>query len=200
MIYKFHSPPDGEDPYGGVVVGGSGNIYGTTQLGGAQGYGTVFKVTPSGHETTIHSFTQLDGDCPAGDLAGDKEGNIYGTTILGGTNSSGVVFKVGPGGIYTVLYNFGEFVGDAAAPYAGVVRDAAGNLYGTTTAGGQFGHGAVYKLNPTTSSLTIIHNFTGGTDGGSPYAGVTLDPAGNIYGTTVYGGTNNFGVVYKITP
>ncbi|MBA3915434.1 MAG: hypothetical protein H0X25_16580 [Acidobacteriales bacterium] len=199
-VYMFHSPPDGEYPYGGVLLGKSGSIYGTAQIGGAFGAGTVFKVSMSGQETTLHSFDKLDGDFPTGNLAGDEEGNLYGTTNLGGLHSSGVIFKIGPGGVFTVLYNFGEYIGDASVPFAGVVRDAEGNLYGTTSSGGQFGDGTVYKLDATTGNLTILHSFAGGSDGSYAISGVTLDPAGSLYGTTVYGGTNNFGVVYKITP
>ncbi|MBA3915096.1 MAG: hypothetical protein H0X25_14860 [Acidobacteriales bacterium] len=98
-----------------------GNLFGTTQLGGAFGYGTVFRIAADGRETVLHSFNKLDGYDPTGNLAGDEKGNVYGTTNLGGTHSSGVVFKVAPGGVFTALYNFGEFFGDGLVPYAGVL-------------------------------------------------------------------------------
>lgn len=200
ILYSFGAPPDGEQPYGGVFLGKNGSLFGTTQLGGAFGYGTVFRIAANGRETVLHSFNNLDGSDPTGDLTGDAEGNVYGTTDAGGANSSGVIFKVGPGGSFDVLYSFGQFPGDATVPYAGVVRDADGNLYGTTSAGGEVDNGTVYKLNPSTGTLIILHSFSGEPDGGFPNAGVTLDSAGNLYGTTVYGGANNFGMVYKITP
>ncbi len=139
---------------------------------------------------------------PVGGLVADPVGNLYGTTYQGGTYSSGVIFKLARGGKLTVLHNVGEFTGAPSQPYAGVSRDAAGNLYGTTSGGGAYFAGTVYKLSPSSGTLTVLHEFTGGPDGGFPYAGVTLDAAGNVYGTTVSGGEGPCycGVVYKITP
>jgi uncharacterized repeat protein (TIGR03803 family) len=176
-------------------------VYGTTILGGEHGFdgfGTVFKVDPSGHETVLHSFSGDDGEQPAAGLVRDEAGNLYGTTFTG-TVSSGEVFKLDPNGVLTVLYGFGRTSTDGLHPYAGVVRDAEGNLYGSAAEGGLYGLGTVFKVDAS-GNETTLHDFTGGSDGGFPYAGVTLDPAGNLYGTTVYGGDFGFGVVYKITP
>jgi uncharacterized repeat protein (TIGR03803 family) len=202
ILYNFAGAPDGNSPAAGVILDPAGNVYGTTILGGEygfDGFGTVFKVDASGQETVLHSFSGDDGEQPTAGLVRDEAGNLYGTTYEGGAYHGGVVFNISPDNTFTVLHNFGEFSGDGSLPYAGVIRDTAGNLYGTSSAGGSYFAGAVYKLDPS-GNVTILHSFTGGADGSFPYAGVTLDPAGNLYGTTVYGGDYGFGVVYKITP
>lgn len=150
-------------------------------------------------EIVLHKFAHdLHGTNPAAGLTGDPAGNLYGTTPYGGEGGDGVVFALGPAGEYTVLYSF-KAKADGANPYAGVIRDPAGNLYGTTTFGGIAYAGVVYKLD-TAGMATVLHNFTGGADGGNPYAGVIRDAAGNLYGTAHLGGTANAGVIYKLDP
>jgi uncharacterized repeat protein (TIGR03803 family) len=163
----------------------------------------VFKLSPAGTETVLHSFTGHDGAHPVAGLIADAAGNLYGTTLEGGASNAcpsgcGTVFKLSPTGSETILHSFtGE--GDGAYPYAGLTRDAAGNFYGTANHGGTHGNGVVFKLSPS-GTETVLHSFTGGADGGPPSAGLVRDPAGNLYGTTANGGASGYGVVFKLTP
>jgi uncharacterized repeat protein (TIGR03803 family) len=129
-------------------------------------------------------------------LIRDSAGNLYGTTSSGGTANVGVVYKVDAAGQQKVLYSFTGGA-DGSGPYAGVILDSAGNLYGTTVHGGTAGAGVVFKLDAA-GRETVLYSFTGGADGGSPYAGVILDSDCNFYGTTRSGGAANAGVVYKL--
>jgi uncharacterized repeat protein (TIGR03803 family) len=200
VLYAFTGGADGANPAAyaasGVVRDSAGNLYGTTSNGG-QGYGVVFKLDTSGKETVLHSFTGgIDGAYPAGGVILDSKGNLYGTAAAGGTAGAGVVFKVNKAGKETVLYAFrgGD---DGGNPDAGVIRDSAGNLYGTTQTYGAYNVGVVYMLD-TAGDETVLHTFTGGLDGARPYASVIRDSAGNLYGTTQYGGKLGYGVVYKL--
>ena len=197
-LFRFHdNPQDGAKPTSGLVFDSQGNIYGTTSQGGATNGGVVFQVTTTGNYTVLYSFgSGTDGRIPNGGLIRDSNGNLYGTTNFGGTTNSGIVFQLSASGTETVLYNF---IGgaDGANPLAGVVSDAKGNLYGTTSAGGKFGHGTIFKLTPAGKHI-VLYAFKGGADGGSPEAGLILDSAGNLYGTTNSGGTGNFGTVFKL--
>jgi uncharacterized repeat protein (TIGR03803 family) len=204
VLYSFKGPSHGASPQAGVVRDRAGNLYGTTENGGAGGNGVVFRVDPAGRETVLYSFTGgTDGGHPWSGVIGDSAGNLYGTTVNGGPAKLGVVFKLDPTGHETVLYSFTGGT-DAENPAVGVIRDSAGNLYGTTSGGGTAGLGAVYKLDAT-GHETVLYSFTGGADGGNPYAGVIGDGAGNLYGTTYSGGSGTLcgfvagcGVVYKL--
>ena len=194
VLYSFPGMADGSYPEAGVIRDSSGNLYGTTNGGGAANAGTVFKVDARGHETVLNSLTGgADGGNPQAGVIRDSSGNLYGTTLWGGTTGQGVVYKLDTTGQETVLYSF---TGGPGHPYAGVIQDSAGNLYGTATFGGA-GVGVVYKLD-TSGQETVLYTFTSGADGGYPYAGVILDSGGNLYGTSEYGGTANAGVVYKV--
>ena len=190
----------------GVIPDPAGNLYGTAENGGQAGDGVVYKLDRDGRYSVLHSFTGRNlGRTPIGGVTRDPAGDLYGTTYYGGPDNTGVVYKLDTAGNYTVLYGFaGELNG--SHPQAGVIRDSAGNLYGTTRGGGvpgtrcptsTFGCGVVYKVD-TTGQETVLYKFTGGADGGNPAAGVVRDSAGNLYGTTVYGGSANAGVVYKL--
>lgn len=210
ILHVFAGGTDGALPYSGVVRDSLGNLYGATLLGGPFNNGTVFKIDPSGVESVLYSFTGgADGGLPYQALL-DSHGNLYGTTSNGGDLSCvsygcGVVFKVNPSGSETVLHTFQGGASDGSDPVAGVLRDAEGNLYGTTERGGANGLGTVYKLD-TAGNLTLLHSFTGGSDGWNPYAGLIRDSAGNLYGVTAFGGDlskcdgEGCGVVFKITP
>jgi uncharacterized repeat protein (TIGR03803 family) len=199
----------GANPYAGVIRDSAGNFFGTTTAGGASGYGTVYKLSATGQETVLYSFTGgPDGGLPYGGVIGDSAGILYGTTSESGSATGpygpGVVYKVDPAGQETVLYTFTGGA-DGGYPYAGVISDSAGNLYGTTQGGGTAdAAGVVFKLQPPAQSggawlETVLYSFTGGDDGAYPQAGVIRDPAGNLYGTTLYGGTAQAGVVFKLS-
>jgi len=176
----------------------TGAIYGTTQFGGI-GAGVVYKLDAAGY-SVLHSFSGADGLQPAGSLIADSSGNLYGTTILGGASNTGVVYKLDSAGNETVLYTFqGDLEADGAYPQAGVIRDAEGNLYGTTENGGAVGFGTVFKLDAA-GNFSVLYSFTDHDDGGSPMTGLVRDPSGNLYGTTEFGGPSARGVVYKLSP
>jgi uncharacterized repeat protein (TIGR03803 family) len=200
VLYTFTGGDDGGFPLGGLIRDLTGNFYGTTNGGGTSGAGVVFKIDTFGNETVLHSFTGgADGGFPLFvTLTRDSSGNLYGTTSGGGASGAGVVFKIDTSGNETVLYNFtgGD---DGAFPYAGVVLGTNRNLYGTTAYGGASGSGVVFRLD-SLGNETVLHSFTGGGDGSSPWAGVALGPNGNLYGTTIGGGQTNAGVVFEIEP
>jgi uncharacterized repeat protein (TIGR03803 family) len=202
VLYSFKGVPDGEYPCAGLILDAKGNLYGTTQLGGpaSQNDGTVFKVDKAGKETVLYSFTDANGDgaYPFGGVVRDKAANLYGTASDGGANGIGIVFKLDKAGKESVLYSFGTNKGDGAYPFAGLVMDAKGNLYGTAELGGANGPGAIFEVTPS-GVETILHSFDG-TDGADPLAGLVQDSAGNLYGTTTEGGAHNNGVVFKLTP
>jgi uncharacterized repeat protein (TIGR03803 family) len=212
VIYTFGSSGanDGAFPVGSVTLDSSGNVYGTTTMGGSADNGIVFELSPSGNgqwtENIIHTFTELAGGFdPMGGLIFDSSGNLYGVTLQGGPVGNGTVFELTNDGNGTwtkrIIHVFG--VGDGAEPNAPLIFDAAGNLYGTTSMGGKAttcgdnGCGTVFELSPKNGggwSEKILHNFSwNGTDGWSPFSGVTLDAAGNIYGTTESGGNGQSG-------
>jgi uncharacterized repeat protein (TIGR03803 family) len=202
VLHSFTNNPDGAYPQAGLVRDAAGNLYGTTQRGGAVGFGTVFKLTlNTGEETVLHSFTGgPDGGFPGAGLVRDAASNLYGTTF--GAAGSGTAFKVDAAGNETVLHTFPGRP-DGKTPNAALVRDAAGNLYGTTILGGIHNFGTVFKLN-TTGKYKVLYSFTGGTDGKYPFAALVLDAAGNLYGTTYYGGSHlacsgyGCGTVFKV--
>jgi uncharacterized repeat protein (TIGR03803 family) len=227
-LYSFQNDlTDGNYPEAGLAADSSGALYGTTFLGGAGsggGYdvGTVFKLTPPANpggawtEGVIFAFSGISGESPYCNLLIDQgTGTLYGTTVGGGLYGEGVVFSLTPptqsGASWTetVLWNFGG-TDDGAGPYAGVIADAQGRLYGTTYSGGKHHAGTVYRLSPPAQlggvwSEHVLHSFAwceGGTDGGSPFAGVVLDNMGHLYGTTMQGGFDNHsnGVAYMLTP
>lgn len=222
ILHFFHGPSDGLDPVGGLIADKKGALYGTT-FGGGAGYGTVFKLTPSGtgySETLLYQFQGgNDGEFPMDGLIADKAGALYGTTANGGQpNCSvssfpgcGIVFKLTPsssGYTESVIHRF-QAGSDGAFPYAGVIVDATGSLYGTTLYGGAAacnggtGCGTVFKLTPSGGGYTesIPHAFAGGSDGVQPYAGLIADASGALYGTAYGGGTpGGGGIAFKLTP
>ena len=206
--------------YAGLAFDKAGNLYGTTNGGSCFSGGTVFKLSPrkqaDWYYTLLYKFSQSgkDGGCPSASVVLDPAGNLYSTTFRGGEYGLGVVFRLAPRphGQWkeTVLHSFNINAG--AQPYAGLVRDAAGNLYGTLAYGGRNGLGSVFKLTPTRHRSgpewaieKILLNFDGG-DGVYPYSGLAIDPAGNLYGATYFGGNlsdcdyTGCGVIFEITP
>jgi uncharacterized repeat protein (TIGR03803 family) len=206
-LYNFKGDTDGANPAVAPPARDSaGNLYGTAGGGGAANVGTVFKISPSGEEMTLHSFTGgADGANPDSGVILGPGGNLYGTTSAGGSGSltglqEGVVFKVTTIGEETVLYSFtGLDDGGQPPPESWLALDAEGNLYGTTYSGGTANGGVVYKLTPT-GEETVLFNFTGGADGAYPTTGVVLDAAGNLYGTNSFGGSLGGGVLFELSP
>ena len=219
VLESFAGINTGFTPIGSLLLDSSGNLYGTTYYDGQSG-GVAFELSPSAsgdwRETVLHKFADSpDGAGPLAALISDSAGNLYGTTFGGGIFGTGTVFELSNSGAQwseKVLYSFGKKSGYSL--YAPLVMDAAGNLYGTTMAGGQRGNkqcpdggcGVVFELSPAASGdwqETVLYAFSGLTDGGSPRGGVVLDAEGNIYGTTEYGGRSaggsGYGVVFKLS-
>jgi len=205
VIYNFTgNGSDGATPYGGPTLDRAGNLYGTTYLGGSDGSGSVYKLSPHGSSwayTSLYSFKGgADGAAPAFGslvLAGGKA--LLGTTESGGFFGTAFAICACPGR-EVELHSFGTGT-DGAQPMGGLVLDAAGNYYGTTNLGGTFGNGTVFgaKRSGTKWTQAVLYNFTGGDDAVNPVAGVSLDAAGNIYGTTSFGGANGGGTIYELT-
>jgi len=200
-LYSFPDTAHGMYPNAALLRDNAGDLYGTTQYGGASDRGTVFKLDSAGNETVLYSFSGADGAYPESQLAMDSSGNLYGTTIEGGASNSGTVFRLTPGGAETVLYSFAGSP-DGAYPTSGVVLDAAGNIYGTTYHGGSGNGdtaGVVYKLD-SAGNETLLYSFQGMYDGMYPMAGLTLSPDGkSVYGTAEMGGTFCCGDVFQVT-
>ena len=225
-LHIFQGGADGGGPTGNLVFGPDGALYGTTQYGGTGpcvdgsllGCGTVFQMTPGispcptvscpWHETVIHNFADYpDGSSPISGVTFDRAGNIYGTTFEGGNLNNncsfgcGTVYELSPssgGWTETVLFRFSGDDGSYVA--AGVVLDAAGNVYGTADQGGPHVYGTVFELIHSSGGWQeqTLYAFQGAADGGSPFGGVTLDAAGDLYGSTFLGGTADGGTVYKL--
>jgi uncharacterized repeat protein (TIGR03803 family) len=197
VLYSFTGGSDGGEPWGRLLRDSQGNLLGTTYAdGGLQlSFGVVFKLTPAGVESVLHSFTGSDGGHPNGDLIFDSKGNLYGTTPSINHGPHGTVFRVTQEGVFTTLHTFSG--SDGFDPRSGVLRDASGNLFGTTFSGGASGDGVAYEL-ASDGVLTVLHNFSGGSDGSFPVGGLVFDQSGNLYGTTAYGGTFNDGLVFKL--
>jgi uncharacterized repeat protein (TIGR03803 family) len=221
VIYAFQGGTDAGFPYGPMIADSTGNLYGTTEFGGSQRFGTVFKLTKgtggTWTESVLYNFSNgADGGQPEAGVVMDAAGNLYGTTIAGGDPTCvslhgfcGVLYKLSPNldgtWIESVLVNFTGTNG--LVPQAGLILDSAGNLYGTTTSGGAIGYGTVFQLSNSggTWSENILHNFNN-TDGRSPALGLVFDKTGNLYGTTFSGGNltacSGFGcgTVFELTP
>jgi len=200
--------PDGADPMAGLVLATNGSFYGTTEAGGAYGYGTVFKMTPKGELTTLYSFCAqrgcTDGANPEAALVQATNGDLYGTTVEGGTGGGGTVFKITPAGTLTTLYGFCAQSGcsDGENPYAGLVQATNGDLYGTTFSGGDGYSGTIFKIT-LQGALTTLYRFGSysGADGYLPYGGLVQAANGDLYGTTSQGGAYpGYGTVFKMTP
>lgn len=187
---------EGAQPDAPPVQGKDGNYYGTTQVGGGSGFGTIYKVTPSGTFTTIHSFSGPDGQQPIPGLVLGNSGSLYGAAIAGGSIGCGTIFQVNSAGTLTVLHNF--TCTDGAFPLGVLIQGKDGNFYGTTEEGGTNGIGVVYKMTPS-GSLTVLHNFVQTTDGELPQVGLVQGTDGNLYGVSFGAGPNNLGTIFKVT-
>jgi uncharacterized repeat protein (TIGR03803 family) len=223
VIYNFQGIPDGKNPYGGVIVDSKGNLYGTTVAGGSggtcangDGCGTVYRLTRSGNswtETVLYSFTGgTDGAGPGSGVAFDTKGNIYGTTPDGGKPNGcagqgcGVVYQLvstkGGGWKENVIHTFTGGNDGATGSLGSLLVDKKGNVFGIAELGGAHGAGTAFKLSPTSGGkykLSTLDGFAGTPHAGFPYGGLISDAAGNLYGTTYFGGANGLGSVFKLT-
>jgi uncharacterized repeat protein (TIGR03803 family) len=219
LLYSFKGGKDGANPAAALILDQAGSLYGTTEIGGVQNEGTVFKLSnASGHwtEDVLYSFQEANGISPAGGVIFDSEGNLYGTTLYGGTYGNGTVYKLSPSSsVWTesVLYSF-HGTSDGGSPSSNLTFDAAGNLYGTAPYGGEncggYGCGVVFELSPSSGGWTetVLYAFTGGSDGAGPSGGLVFDSFGSLYGMTFDGGDSNCfgyhsdgcGTVFQLSP
>lgn len=198
VIYSFTGSSDGGEPFDSALYrDAQGNLFGTTMFdGGTISLGVVFKVTPDGAESVLHTFLGgSDGAHPKGSLISDGKGNLYGTTSSGEHLKGGTVFQITTAGVLTELHTFSG--PDGFDPNAGLAMDADGNLFGTTFSGGSSNDGVIFEI--TAQGVeTVLHNFSG-SDGSTPYNGLIIDQLGNLYGTTGFGGAFDQGTVFKLT-
>ena len=204
VLYSFVGGADGATPRAGVIADASGNLYGMTSSGGTAAAGVIYTLGSTGKEGLLYTFKGLtDGETPTTTLTRDSVGNLYGTAGSSSGNGFGVVFRLDPGGNETLLYTFSGGA-DGGFPNGGVVRDPAGNIYGTVTGGGTLANGLVYKIDPN-AVKTELHTFSG-PDGDEPAGDLVQDAAGNLYGLTWAGGSSlgscfagaGCGVIFKI--
>lgn len=203
VLYSFKNQQDGANPCGPLLMDRQGNLYGTTTFGGSRLNGTVFKLTPNGVLHTLHAFAGLrDGAGPESGVIRDESGHIFGMTPDGGGTERGTIFELNSNRADIMIHEFGK-EGDGAYPYGGLIADTSGNLYGTTSQGGADfwctgGCGTVFRINPT-GTEAVLHTFAGETDDGfEPVAPLIQDGSGNLYGTTLGGGTFGNGTVFKL--
>ena len=187
---------EGAEPVGGLVVGTNGMLYGTASCGGALGFGSVFQITTNGSLTVLRSFTGSDGNGPVTTLAVGADGLLYGTTQYGGTDDGGTVFKVSTGGTFTSLFSFHNT--DGAYPTSALVQGADNALYGTTEYGGANGFGSIFRITPG-GTFNSLHSMFAEDSGSNPIGGLVLGPDDDLYGSTVHGGTNGFGCIFRAT-
>jgi uncharacterized repeat protein (TIGR03803 family) len=213
LAYAFDILGGPSRPYAGVISDAAGNLFGTTSAGGVPNCGrmldcgTVFELSPAGSSwvlTVLHEFDGTDGGIPIGGLIADSLGNLY------GANSTGYIYmltKAGGGFSFQTLARVqgtcaAFLFGPSCGPWDTLTMGPDGSLYGSAYATGAFGYGSIFRLTPSPGGwvYTVLHDFTNGSDGAYPIAGVTLDSHGNFYGTTTIGGSGGDGVAFEITP
>jgi uncharacterized repeat protein (TIGR03803 family) len=197
-LYGFTGSTDGGQPYAALVAGTDGLLYGTAFHGGANGEGSLYSISTTGSFNAIASFSgTATGIYPYAPLVQGTDGNFYGTATASGTDGSGTVFSVTSGGAFNFVHSLNGST-EGATPYAALVAGTDGNFYGTAEAGGTNGSGTVFQIT-TSGSLTPLYSFTGGSDGGNPYAALTDGTDGLLYGTTSAGGVYGKGTLFSIT-
>ena len=211
-IYSFKSFPDANTPYAGLTIDAAGSLYGTTNSGGANGVGAIYKLAPNSDgtwsESVLYSLGSFSGDGTYtwAEPVFDAAGNLYGTTVSAGSYGSGTVYRLSPNSngtwTETVLHSFtGQ--ADQGTPKAAVWLDSVGNIFGTASADGTSVAGTVFELSPNSNGTwtqKTLHTFGALGDGERPFSGLTPDAAGNLYGTTYIGGAHGAGCVYRMHP
>src|ERR1051326_8698623 len=213
-IHDFGSANDGQNPQSGVVFDRNGNIIGTAALGGSNSSGAAYMLTPNGGqwtETILHQFTgRPDGDTPDSLLTMTPDGRLFGTTQLGGSKNLGSIFVLIPPAVTgdpwreRVLYSFGSVANDGTGPNMSLIK-VNSSLFGVTVDGGANRRGTIFQLTPPAGSSrswieTILYSFASKPDGGFPSSDLVMDKNGNFYGSTLAGGTNDVGTVYRLSP
>ena len=207
VLYSFQGgTADGASPVAGLTIDGGGNFYGTTGTGGAFGKGTVFEFDFAGTESVLYSFAggSLDGEEPNTTLVLDATGSLSGTTPAGGMYAKGTAFVVTTNGSETFLHSFGAYDISGSYPSSDLIRDSAGNLYGTTSTGGsrqcaKGGCGTIFKLNTAGKEIQLHAFVNAASQGSDPLGSLVRDAAGNFYGITALGGSSNAGTVFKLS-
>lgn len=205
ILYSFQGTTDGRRPLSNVIADREGNLFGVTENGGSHDEGTVYRVAPDGTETVIYNFTGgNDGANSDAGLVMDKSSNLYGTTPVGGLHQAGAVFEISAGGTFSVLHSFTDGT-DGGYPQDSLLLDKHGNLVGTAITGGAHGFGVVYRIT-NGGKFKVLYSFASGNDGQYPQARVIEDNAGNLYGTTDFGGgigcsdASGCGTIFKLAP
>lgn len=201
-LYSFTAGADGAQPFDGLLWASDGSLYGTTDFSGVYGVGTVFKITPKGALTTLHSFSQTDGASPIGGLVQGGNGSLYGTTQIGGAHGYGTIYKITFRGTFTTIHDFS--LTDGSDPFAALVEGLDGSLYGTTGSGGAYDAGTVFKVT-LDGSLTTLYSFcseSGCADGAYPIGALVQANDGNFYGTTadLVHHVHGHGTIFQVTP
>jgi uncharacterized repeat protein (TIGR03803 family) len=188
---------DGSYPSSMLLQAPDGDFYGTAENGGTNGgWGTLFRISPSGNLSLLYSFGNIDGGVPIAGVVQDSDGAFYGTTYVGGTNAAGTVFKWTPDGTFKSLYSFSG-AADGSNPFSGLVLSTDGNLYGATESGGAYGYGTVFRISPNGKLVTMAH--FDGYQGANPEGTLIQAADGNLYGTTVNGGPGSAGAIYRLS-
>jgi uncharacterized repeat protein (TIGR03803 family) len=194
-LYSFKYGDEGGSPLAELLQASDGSLYGTTIVGGASDYGTIFKIDAAGTLTTLHGFNYSDGAFPNAGLIQGRDGDFYGTTKAGGAAGYGTIFKIHATGTLTTLHSFNW--NDGADLYGGLIQASDGSFYGTTSYGGAAGYGTIFKID-TAGTLTTLHSFNL-SDGAYPQAGLIQASDGSFYGTASRGGPADAGVVFRLT-
>jgi uncharacterized repeat protein (TIGR03803 family) len=201
VVHSFGgAPSDGAYPNSGQLLDAGGNIWGTTFQGGANGLGTIFKITPTGSYSVVYSFNGVGGFSPLAGLTPDGRGHFWGNASAGGQNGYGTVYYINQHGLYSVAHTFAADGVDGIYPVGGLVRDKNGNLWGMTADGGAYLGGTIFEITAA-GVYSVVYSFKkDGADGNFPQAGLLLDKNGNFWGTTQLGGASNAGTVFAFTP
>ena len=198
-LHSFDNSTDGYEPFAGLLLGSTGELYGTTGGGPGADFGTVFKISSKGAYKLLHTFIDSDGWEPEGVLMQANSGKLYGTTLRGGADGLGEVFTITTGGTLNLLHSFAT-VTEGSSPTAGLIQGSDGNFYGTTLGGGTFGQGNIFEMN-SAGTPTTLHDFSGGdggTDGNQPFGGLTQHTSGGLFGTTGGVSSGGLGTVFSL--